>query len=195
MRPRAAPPSSTRWSRIAGRDGWQASSASFSSWRPDIYGATTELAQTFEKDRAPVGLFIAFYRESSPESKAITSTNQLVRSQNKVWRQVAPDAIATTAIDGPAVQRANSVVDGGYRERLAVWQWYWVDGHVTASEYVAKMYEVLAVLQGHGDPVAWVVVFTPTERDEPQARATLQAFTTAMRAPIDAALRQAAQAQ
>jgi hypothetical protein len=51
------------------------------------------------------------------------------------------------------------------------------------------------VLQGHGNPVAWIVVFTPTERDEPQARATLQAFTTAMWAPIDAALRQAAQAQ
>ena len=145
---------------IAGRDGWQASSASFSSWRPDIYGASTELAQAFEKDHAPVGVFIAFFRESSPESKAITSTNQLVRSQNKVWRQVALDAIATTAIDGRPFSVRTSVVDG-YRERLAVWQWYWVDGHVTTSAYVAKMYEVLAVLQGHGDPVAWVVVFTP----------------------------------
>ena len=64
----------------------------------------------------------------------------------------------------------------GNRERLAVWQWYWVDGHVTTSEYVAKMYEVLAVLQGHGDPVAWVVIFTPTERDEAHVRATLQAL-------------------
>jgi len=180
---------------IAGRDGWQASSTSFSSWHPDIYGASTELAQAFEKDGAPVGVFIAFFRKSSPESKAITSTNQLVRSQNKVWRPVALDAIATTAIDGRSFSARTSVVDGGYRERLAVWQWYWVDGHVTTSAYVAKMYEVLAVLQGHGDPVAWVVVFTPTERDEPQARATLDAFTTAMQAPIDAALRQAAQAQ
>ena len=49
------------------------------------------------------------------------------------------------------------------------------------------------MLQGHGGSVAWIVIFTPTERDEPQVRATLQAFTTAMREPIEAALRQAAQ--
>ena len=102
-----------------------------------------------------------------------------------------PKRILTTNVDGSR-SRCGRVVVAGERERLAVWQWYWVDGHVTASEYVAKLYEALAVLQGHGDPVAWVVVFTPTEHDEAQVRATLQDFTTAMREPIDAALRQAA---
>ena len=50
---------------------------------------------------------------------------------------------------------------------------------------------MLGLLQGRRKPVAWVVVYTPTERGEEEARATLQAFAAAMGAPIDAALRRA----
>ena len=177
--------------RIAERDGWTATSNGIPNWRPDVVGATAELAQAFENRSAPVGLFIAFFSDSTPESKAITSTNQLVRSSNKQWARVSADKIATTTVRGQPFDARATVIARG-RERLAVWQWYWVDGNLTTSEYVAKMYEVLAVLRGHGDPVAWIVVFTPTESGEGQVRSTLQAFTEAMRDPIDAALRKAA---
>ena len=189
-----SPASSRALDHIPGRDGWTAATEAISNWRPDISGARSELTQTFGKDRAPVGLFVAFYSGSSQEAKAITSSNQLVRTQNKLWRQVVPDAISTTTIEGQPFNVRTSVVDRD-RERLAVWQWFWVDGHVTASEFVAKMYEALAVLQGHGDPVAWVVIYTPADRDEARVRARLQDFATAMREPIDAALREAARTQ
>ncbi len=189
--PASRPASPRALDPLAGRDGWTAATEAFSNWRPDVSGASAEVAQAFGKDRAAVGLFVAFYSDSSPEAKAITSSNQLVRPENKLWRQVVPEAISMTTIDGQRFNVRTSVVAGEH-ERLAVWQWYWVDGHATTSQYVAKMYEALAVLQGHGDPAAWVVIFTPTERDEAQVRATLQAFTTAMREPIDAALRDAA---
>ena len=179
---------------VAGRGGWVAATEPFTDWRPDLSGAGAELAQTFLKDRAPVGLFIAFYNNPSPDAKAITSTNQLVRTNNRKWQRVAVEATATTNIEGQPFDARTTVVARN-EERLAVWQWYWVDGHVTTSQYVAKMYEALAVLQGHGDPAAWVVVFTPTEHDEAQVRRTLQSFTTAMREPIDAALREAARTQ
>ena len=102
-------------------------------------------------------------------------TNQLVRTNNRNWQRGAVEATATTTIEGRPFDVRTTVVARG-RERLAVWQWYWVDGHVTTSEYVAKMYEVLAVLQGHGDPVAWVVIFTPTEHDEAQVRGDAASF-------------------
>ena len=179
---------------VAGRGGWVAATEPFTDWRPDLSGADAELAQTFLKDRAPVGLFIAFYNNPSPDAKAITSTNQLVWTNNRKWQRVAVEATATTNIEGQPFDARTTVV-ARHEERLAVWQWYWVDGHVTTSQYVAKMYEALAVLQGHGDPAAWVVVFTPTEHDEAQVRRTLQSFTTVMREPIDAALREAARTQ
>jgi len=178
---------------IAGRNGWNAAPDALSNWRPDLANASAELTQTFVKDGLQVGLFIAFYRDPSPEAKAITSTNQLVRTVNKQWSQVAADTISTEVGSQPLRTRTAVVVRD--RERLAVWQWYWVDGRVTASDSVAKLYEMLALLQGHGDPVAWIVVYTPTERSEEQVRATLRAFTADMREPIDAALRETARAR
>ena len=174
---------------IAGRNGWTAAPEALSSWRPDVANASAEVAQTFAKDGSQVGLFIAFYRNAAPEAKAITSTNQLVRTTNKQWLQVASDTIATQV--GDQLWRTRTGVVVRNHERLAVWQWYWVDGRVTASDSVAKLYEMLALLRGHGDPVAWVVVYTPTERSEEGVRATLQAFTADMRGAIDAALRDA----
>ena len=116
-----------------------------------------------------------------------------MRTVNKQWSQVAADTISTEVGSQPLRTRTAVVVRD--RERLAVWQWYWVDGRVTASDSVAKLYEMLALLQGHGDPVAWIVVYTPTERSEEQVRATLRAFTADMREPIDAALRETARAR
>lgn len=178
---------------IAGRNGWIAAPEALSNWRPDVANATVELAQTFVKDGSRVGLFIAFYRDPAPEAKAITSTNQLVRTTNRQWSQVAANTISTEVGNEPLRARTGVVV--GDRERLAVWQWYWVDGRVTTSDFVAKLYELLAMLQGHGDPVAWVVIYTPTERGEEQVRATLRAFAADLREPIDTMLREAAKAR
>ena len=188
----SVPAASTTLASMSGEGGWTTTTKAVSEWRPDVSGANAELKETLTKDGASVGLFLALFRDASPNAKAITSANQLVRSTNRAWVQVANDTTAT--VEDRSFKVRTAVVARG-RERLAVWQWYWVDGHLTASEYVATMYQVLAVLQGHGNPVAWVVIFTPTTHDEPQARATLQAFTAAMREPIDAVLRQAVQAQ
>ena len=76
--------------------------------------------------------------------------------------------------------------------RLGVWQWFWVDGHETSSEYLAKFYQVLSVLQGHGDSVAWVIAYTSADNGMPAAVSTLREFTVDMREPINALLRQAA---
>ena len=76
--------------------------------------------------------------------------------------------------------------------RIALWQWFWIDGRHTSSDYSAKLYQALSVLERHGDPAAWVIVYTLTETGEPQVRAALQAFTADMLATIDAALQDAA---
>src|SRR5436190_12888514 len=111
------PASAPALDRIADRDGWREADAAFSSWRPDVSGATAELSQAFENGGAPVGLFIAFFRESSPEAKAITSTNKLVRTANKQWAQVAVDATATMTGEGRRFDVRTTVV-ATHRERL-----------------------------------------------------------------------------
>jgi exosortase A len=176
--------------QLAGQGGWVAVPDAVSGWRPDVSGARAELRQTFARGSERVGLYMAFYRGQTQDTKAVTSTNQLVVPKNPVWR--LSGAAKVSADVGGVMRDVQTAVAASNLERLAVWQWYWVDGAVTSSDVSAKMYQAISVLRGHGDPVAWVVVYTPTERGEPQVRATLQAFTVDMGGPIDAALRRAA---
>ena len=77
------------------------------------------------------------------------------------------------------------------RERLAAWQWFWIDGSATSSEVVATFYQALAELRGRNAPVAWVVLVTPADRGEGEAQAALARFAADMKGAIDAALTQA----
>ena len=147
--------------RISANAGWTAASGGLPDWRPDVAGASAELRQTFAKNGRDVGLHIAFFRNQTNDAKAITSINQIVSTSNVLWAQVSTDTIDMT-IDGKSFSAQATEIAGTHR-RLAVWQWFWVDGHETSSEYLAKFYQVLAVLQGRGDPVAWVIAYTPAD--------------------------------
>jgi len=175
--------------RIADQNGWVGIAGQSSAWRPDLSGATFELTQIFVKDGSAVTLHVAIYRDQTREAKAITSTNQLVREGNNTWKQVGAGT-ASAVIDGLQFSaRTAEIADS--RQRLAVWQWFWVNGRETSSEFLAKLYQALSVLRGHGDAVAWIVVYTPTEVGTSTASAVLQRFTGDMRGAIDAALREA----
>lgn len=76
-------------------------------------------------------------------------------------------------------------------ERLAVMRWFWVDGRLATSETTAKLYEVLPILRGRPDPVAWILVYTPVGDPRHEPNATLAAFFADMQPALDAMLRQA----
>ncbi len=106
------------------------------------------------------------------------------------WSQAGTETVDTT-IDGQSFS-AQATEIAGKPQRLAVWQWFWVDGHETSSEYLAKFYQVLSVLQGRGDPVAWVIAYTPADNGTAGAMSALREFAIDMRGPINTLLRQAA---
>lgn len=176
--------------QITGRDGWIAQPIEMSEWRPALSGARAELRQSFAKGEQRVGLYIAVYWNQTPQAKAVTSTNRLVDPGDARWRQVSNSTVKANIAEVPLDVR--SAVITGSDGNLAVWQWYWVGNHVTSSDYAAKVYEALSVLQGHGDATAWVVVYTATKDGEAKARGTLQAFAAEMGGSIDAALALAA---
>ena len=173
--------------QIGDRNGWVSVPGRLSDWRPDLSGSNGELRQTFAKEGRQVGLHVAIYRDQTRDAKAITSTNQLVRTTNDLWKQVDTDAVSMT-IEGQRLDARTAVI-AGPRQRLAVWQWFWVDGRETSSEYLAKLYQALSVLQGRGDPVAWVVAYAPADSRTVDAGALLREFRTDMHGSINAALR------
>ena len=186
----AAKPGNIDLPRISATGGWTGGSRGLPDWRPDVSGANAELRQAFTKDGRDVGLHISFFRDQTKDAKAITSTNQLVNTSNVLWAQVGTDTVDATG-DGKSFSARSAEFAGG-RRHLAVWQWFWVDGHETSNEYLAKFYQVLSVLKGHGDPVAWVIAYTPADNGMATAMGALRDFTVDMRGPINAMLRQAA---
>lgn len=177
-------------SPVAGSGGWIAVRDDVSTWRPEISNARAELRQTFEKEGARVGLHLSFFRDQTRDTKGITSQNQLVSTSSLRWKKTA-DGTVSLDIDGqPFRFRTNTITDE--RERIAAWQWFWVDGRVTSNEYLAKLYQAFSEMRGHGDPVAWVIVYTRIDDSEPNARALLQSFSAAMMDSVDAELRRAA---
>jgi exosortase A len=179
-----------RFPAVVGANGWVAVSDKISDWRPDLLSARAEYRQTFARGGQRVGLYVAFYRGQTQDSKAITSSNELVNTKNRSWRLASAGAVQAETGSGPLSVR--TAVVASERARLALWQWYWIDGRATSNDYAAKLYQAMSILEGHGDPVAWVIIYTPTETDEPPARAALQAFTTDMLGAIATALRDAA---
>jgi exosortase A len=172
---------------VAASGGWHAAPGSFSQWRPDVEGFTSFSQQAFDKDGNAVGLIIAYFGDASSESKPITSTNQLVRSTNRQWHQVGAGTAQAVLAGAPTDVR--TAVVSAANERLAVWQWFWVDGKSTGSEVMAAIYQALALLRGRNAPVAWVVVYTPIGSEERDpSPPVLSAFVAAMHGAIETAL-------
>jgi EpsI family protein len=135
-------------------------------------------------------VLVAFFRDQTADTKAISSTNQMVSTTNRTWRRI--DAVGTPLqLDGSAIVPRAAVLIGP-RERLEARQWYWVDGHVTSKDYEAKLYQALSVLRGHGDSVAWIIVYASADKGDAQASLSVGQFAVAMGGALDKMLRDAA---
>ena len=175
---------------IPGSGGWNPAPGNLSQWRPDVEGFTSIVQQAFDKGGIGAGLVIAYFGDPYSASKPITSTNQIVRSTNRQWSQIG--AGTTDAVLGGKTTAVRTAVVTGTSERLAVWQWFWVDGKTTGSEVMAKIYQALALLRGRNAPVAWVLVYTPIASEERDPRPVLSAFVAEMDSAIAGALSNAA---
>jgi len=74
--------------------------------------------------------------------------------------------------------------------RLIAWQVYWIDGTLTASDHMAKLYSAVYQILGRGDNSATIVVYAPKD-SVGGAHESLQSFMADNYPAIDAALRQA----
>jgi exosortase A len=185
-------PGDLQLARLAAVDGWTPATE-FSRWHPDLAGANGTLRQTFVRDGVPVGIDVSIYRDQTRQAKALSSLNQLVQPSNQTWLQTYSGHAELDGAGGAFAAR--SAVVAGSAERLAVRQWFWVDGQVTASPVVVTFHQVLAILRGRSDAVAWVVLYTPLDRGEDAAARALAAFARAAGGPLDTTLRAAADAR
>ena len=162
--------------QVGDRNGWVDAPGKISAWRPDLSGRHFRVDADFCEGRKRSHASCRDLPGANAGSQG-DHVHQSTRAgrQRRLeagWRRIP----ISTVIDGQPFSARTAVIAGS-RQRFAVWQWFWVNGHETSSEFLAKLYQAISVLRGHGDAVAWIIVYTPTEIGTPKASAALQKFT------------------
>lgn len=142
---------------------------------------------------APLGLYIAYYRQQSYSSKLISSSNDLVNSHSKLWSRVEQGG-HTLALPGLSLPlRSAELVPGpASREpvgtRLLAWQLYWINGRPLSADWQAKLLGAAYRLIGRGDDAAVLVIYTD-KGESGQGRQRLERYLQDNWQTLDAALR------
>jgi EpsI family protein len=126
-------------------------------------------------------VYLGYYRQQTRGGKVVGSENVLVRPGDDRWSQLNAGrsrvllAGAEREVRVARIVNTNrSSVDLG--QRILVWHFYWVDGHLTASEIEVKARMVWSMFRGRGDDAAVIVISTPAGQGD---AARLQDFLDA----------------
>jgi exosortase A len=176
--------------RVDGANGWRNLPESIARWQPHFVNPTGQRFEAFQKNGLRVGLYLGYYRDQVQGAELITWHNRLVGSDDREWRQAARGE-REIRLDGSALRVRTGEIAGASR-RLLVWQWYWVNGRVTSSDYLAKAYGAFDRLLARGDDAAVVMIYAPlsSSRDATAAD-TLSAFVADMAPSIESSLERA----
>jgi exosortase A len=181
---------------VAAQAGWQGTPPP-ADWVP-AYEAANAMSHAGWVSPAGerVGVHVAYYRAQNYQRKLVSSTNVLVQSKDDTWVQVSGGAASTQLGSEPlAVQRAELRAQGSVLnadlQRLVAWQFFWVDGRVTASPAKAKLWGAWQKLKGQGDDGAIVVLYTQARQGEAAdaVDAVLQTFVRDQGAALLSSLR------
>ncbi|MBV5307936.1 exosortase A [Chromatium okenii] len=172
-----------------GQDHWQVRTDTFTDWTPRYLDATLEMRRDFEDQTnattAPVGCYFAFY--SNAQGELVNSENVMVSQNHPLWRMPS-HRIIQLSIAGNDMTVIESRVHSD-SQTLLVWHWHWIDGYVTANDYVAKIYQLFAIVTGHAYRQVGVVFYTTiTDNKQDAAHQQLQRFANDMLPVINARL-------
>ena len=121
----------------------------------------------------------------------ISSNSVLVTSGDSHWAQTASGA-RDVLIGGKPVRakvvelRGGGLQSSGADGRWLAWQVYWIDGHWTASDAMAKALTVWSRLRGRGDDSAVVLIYGRKGAQDPAP--LLDAFATDVMASVQSSL-------
>lgn len=165
--------------------GWTAVDGSAESFKPAFINPSAEINRRYAKEGRTVGMYLGYYRNQNYDRKLVTSSNVLVVSSDRQWAQVDSGRQAIE-LAGQSVTVRTAQLRGA--NRLVAWQTYWINGTLTSSDYLAKVYGALYRLIGRGDDSAVIIVYTA--KDQPGGEeALLKSFLTTNYAAIEELMR------
>lgn len=143
---------------------WRAEPSAI-DWQPQFANPSAEQRSAYRNRDGWVGIYIAYYQNQNYDRKLVTSTNVLVTSTDPRWQIVANrqtnSNFGSTQIAFREAELLNRL--GPPDDRYIVWHGYWINGRLTNSDIEAKWLTALAMLAGHGDDSAAIVIYAPKD--------------------------------
>ncbi len=183
-------------------DHWRAVREPVADFKPSFENPSAEINTSYasggQGQRQSVGLYLGYYHQQDYSRKLVSSSNVLVPSKDPQWSRVS-SGVRSVVAGGQAVAvrtaelRQSALATSDMQSRLLVWQIYWINGRLTANDYLAKVYSAFYRLSGHGDASAVLVVYTPTGDQTRSADAVLESFLSDNYAAINTLLMTAQQ--
>ncbi len=176
--------------------GWSLSDTRTLDFKPAFENPSGETNSAYSAAGQVVGLYLGYYENQDYRRKLVSSSNALVVSDDPGWSRVGSGQLQVKAGEQMVSVRTAELrnlreVDPATAGRLVAWQIYWIDGTLTASDYLAKAYSALHRLTGRGDHSAVIIVYAAQDPGK-AGSAALASFLAANYTAIDAMLRQAA---
>jgi len=178
---------------------WQAVAPVAASFKPAFQNPSAVINKSYASRGHIVGLYLGYYRHQDYDRKLVSSSNVLVNSNDSQWAKVAGSSRAVKVGNKvvsvrTAELRGAALSAQGNPGRLTVWQIYWINGTLTASDHVAKAYNAFYRLTGQGDDSAVIVVYTPQDPAGAE-QAVLESFLSTNYEAVDALLSKARQSK
>lgn len=145
---------------------WTSVATPVASWQPAFQNPSAQFQATYAHGEQVVGLYLGYYNRQSDNSKLVSSESLLIKSKDPLWAQVSRGTHTLDLDDKPVVLRTAElrgapVTSQVKEDRIVVWQIYWVNGRLTASDVLAKAYAAGYSLIGKGDDSAVILVYAP----------------------------------
>jgi exosortase A len=141
--------------------GWVSKDDAHLGLLPSYKNTALKFSGSFEKDGKTVDAFFGYYARQNYAHKMISSDNVLVVSSDPHWSKIS-SGVNSIDVRSHVIPMRTTVLRGvgfpGGEVRLAVWQFYWINGFITNSDYVAIVYSAFQKLLGHGDESVVVVL-------------------------------------
>lgn len=184
---RNVPPQVARIEPLDPIDGWPISAEMLNDWKPRFENPSATLQSTFDSGTRKAGLYIGYYRDQGSTRKMVSSVNVLVNSSNSNWVK-ATNGSRQISLGQQHVSVKTAELRSPASSRLVVWQWYWINGHLTANDHLAKAYTALSRLMGQGDDSAVIILYAPKDQAG-DGVSVLEDFAKAAGSAIESALK------
>ncbi len=115
-------------------------------WQPRISGYDMRFDADYHfQESQTVRAIMYVYVNQRQGKEMISSTNVLVRSQNKNWRSTRSEHKHITTASGKPMDIIETSLHSA-DQQLLVWQWYQVGKHLTTSTVIVKAQELISKL-------------------------------------------------